>query len=111
MKILTITLSCMAVALACAALSGLVKPGTGVATFDAQRVRGQFIHQLALHKASQKLVNTSSVSFKRKLQEVLDAYAHEKRVVILDGKQVLSSGKDVTEEIIPRLARAMRGQS
>ncbi len=111
MKILTFTMSCMAVALACAALLGLMKSGTSVATFDVQRVRGQFIHQLALHKASQELVNTSSVSFKRKLQDVLDAYAHEKRVVILDGKHVLSSGKDVTEDIIPRLSRAMRGQS
>ena len=111
MKLFTITMSCLASALLIAAFIYLVKPGTGVATFDMQRVKGQFIHQLALHNASRDVVNTSSTAFKQKLQQVLDTYAREKQIVILNSQQVLSSGKDVTEDIIPRLANAMRGSS
>ena len=111
MKLFIITVTCLASALLIVALLNLLKPVAGVATFDLQRVQGQFIHQLALHKASRELVNTSSASFKRKLQQVLDVYAREKQVAILDLKQVLASNKDVTEAIIPRLARAMRDPS
>lgn len=111
MKPFIITVTCLASALLIALLLNLLKPAVGIATFDLQRVQGQFIHQLALHNASRELVNTSSASFKRKLQQVLDIYAREKKVVILDLKQVLTSNKDVTEAIIPRLARAMRDQS
>lgn len=111
MKPIIMMLSCVASALLVVALLSLTKASGGIATFDLQRVQGQFIHQLALHNASRELVNTSSASFKRKLQQVLDVYAREKRVVILDLKQVLASHKDVTDQIIPRLARAMREQS
>lgn len=111
MKLLTTALSGLAIALLATVFFALQKPRESVVTFELQRVKGQFIHQLALHHANQQAVTTSSASFKQKLQHVLDDYAREKGVVILDGKQVLSSGKDITEEIIPRLARAMRGPS
>lgn len=106
-----LTLSGLASAFLIVVLFSLQKPRESVATFDLQRVKGQFIHQLALHHADQHAVTSSSALFKQKLQHVLDDYAREKRVVILDGGQVLSSGKDVTDAIIPRLARAMRGPS
>lgn len=111
MKPLIVALSFIGCGVLIVGAWGALKPAASVATFDMQRVQGQFIHQLALHQASREVVNTSSASFKRKLQQVLDSYAHEKEVVILDGRQVLSSGRDVTDSIIKRLAAAMRGQS
>lgn len=111
MKLSLITFGCLVSTLLIGTIFYLVKPEMRVATFDMQRVKGQFIHQLALHNASREVVNTSSTAFKQKLQQVLDVYAREKRLVILDVQQVLSSGKDITDELIPRLAHAMRGQS
>ena len=111
MKPFTILMGCMASLLLMVMFLNLLKPSVSVVTFDMRRVKGQFIHQLALHNASQNLVHTSSASFKRKLQAVLDAYAHERQTIILDSSFVLSSGQDVTDVITPRLVSAMRGQS
>ncbi len=88
-----------------------MKPSSNVVTIDLNHIKGQFIHQLALHHASNESVKRSSEAFNRKLKDVLDAYAQSHHVVIFDSAHVLSSGQDITTSIIPLLAAAMRGKS
>ncbi len=88
-----------------------MKPSSNVATIDLNHIKGQFIHQLALHHASNESVKRSSETFNHKLNGVLDAYAKSHHVVIFDSAHVLSSNRDITTSIIPLLANAMRGQS
>lgn len=97
------------------ALMGLalvwLKPSSNVVTIDLNHIKGQFIHQLALHHASNESVKKSSETFNRKLKGVLDVYAKSHHVIILDSVHVLSSSRDITESIVPLLAAAMRGAS
>lgn len=88
-----------------------MKPSSNVVTIDLNHIKGQFIHQLALHHASNENVKRSSETFNRKLKGVLDAYAKSHHVVILDSVHVLSSGRDITASVVPLLATAMRGAS
>lgn len=88
-----------------------MKPSSNVVTIDLNHIKGQFIHQLALHHASNESVKRSGEAFNRKLKGVLDAYAKSHHVIILDSIHVLSSGRDITESIVPLLAAAMRGES
>lgn len=88
-----------------------MKPSSNVVTIDLNHIKGQFIHQLALHHASNENVKRSSETFNRNLKGVLDAYATSHQVVILDNVHVLSSGRDITASIVPLLAAAMRGTS
>ena len=88
-----------------------IKPSSNVVTLDLNHIKGQFIHQLALHHASNENVKSSIETFNRKLKGVLDAYAKNHHVVIFDSVHVLSSGRDITDSIIPLLAKAMRGAS
>ena len=89
----------------------LRKPADVIVTFDMKRVRGQFIHQLARHHATDEMVKTSSANFNRTLQGVLDAYATSHHVVILEQTTRLAGGEDATDALIPLIARAMRGHS
>lgn len=89
----------------------LLKPAPSVVTFDFTRTKGQFIHQLALKKASNELVLKASNTFNRQLKIVLEGYAKTHRVVILDNAQVISTGRDITDSIVPLLATAMRGNA
>lgn len=82
---------------------------TSMVTFDVKRIRGQFIHQLAMHHASDEVVQTSNVHFNQALQRALDRYAKNHHVVILPREEVLSGGKDVTDAIIPEVSSLMRG--
>lgn len=88
-----------------------ITPSSYVVTIDLNHIKGQFIHQLALHDASNENVKKSSETFNRNLKDVLDAYAKNHHVVILDSVHVLSSGRDITASIVPLLASAMRGSS
>jgi len=86
-----------------------IKSGSSIVTFDLVHVKGQFIRQLAIRHASDVDVKTSSVHFNRVLQTVLEAYSHKNHVVILERQQVLSGGQDVTDSLLPLIAKAMRG--
>ena len=86
-----------------------MKPSSNVVTIDLNHIKGQFIHQLALHHTSNANVKRSSETFNRNIKDVLDAYAKNHHVVILDSVHVLSSGRDITASIVPLLASAMRG--
>jgi hypothetical protein len=86
-----------------------INPSSRVVIIDLNYIKGQFIHQLALHHASNENVKKSNEIFNRKLKSVLDAYAKSHHVVIIDNNYVISSGQDITESIVPLLAAAMRG--
>ena len=88
-----------------------MKPSSNVVTINLDHIKGQFIHQLALHHTSNENVKRSSETFNRNLKDVLDAYTKNHHVVILDSVHVLSSGRDITTSIIPLLATAIRGSS
>ena len=80
-----------------------------VVTFDFKRVRGQFIRQLAEHQINNKDVRAKSQLFHQKIQGVLETYAKQKHVMILERQQVLAGGKDITDALIPLIATSMRG--
>ncbi len=88
-----------------------MKPSSNLVTVDLNHIKGQFIHQLAIHHASNENVKKASETFNRHLKNVLDAYAKSHHVVILDSAHVLSSDRDVTDSIISLLAKAMRAPS
>ena len=85
--------------------------GMSLVTFDEKRVKGQFIHQLALHHASNEVVKSANVHFNQVLQVALKTYARQHHVVIMAREEVLAGGVDVTDLIIPLVSRAMRGVS
>lgn len=58
-------------------------------TFDKKRVTGQFIHQLALHHASNEVVKASNLHFNHALQDALKTYARQHHVVIMAREEVI----------------------
>ena len=86
-----------------------LKPSTALVTCDVQRMKGQLIHQLALHHATPALVQASKAAFQQKLKGVLEAFGAREHVVIVSREAVLAGGRDVTDAIIHDLAVAMRG--
>lgn len=92
-------------------LGGFLKPATKVVTFDVHRVRYVFIQQLAEHKLLDLDVKAKSSLFNQSLKKVLSTYASEQKVMIFERESVLAGGEDVTDRLIPRIAKAMRGTS
>ena len=111
MKYLSIALGVLGLLVVVLMLVMLRKPSDVIVTFDMKRVRGQFIHQLARHHATDAMVTASSAHLSQTLQGVLDAYAASHQVVILEQTTRLAGGEDATDALIPLIARAMRGQA
>lgn len=82
-----------------------------VVCFDMQKIQGQFIRQLASHKATDAQVAHATLQFKTILKKVLTNYSSKYGVVVLDSKFLIAGGNDVTEVIAKELATAMRAQS
>jgi len=82
-----------------------------VVCFDMQKIQGQFIRQLAVHKATDAQVTQATLQFKSILQKTLTTYSKKHGVLILDSKFLLAGGVDVTELVAKELAVAMRKSS
>lgn len=79
-----------------------------VVTFDMVMVKSLLIRQLAEHAVSNEKAVLASTVFKRHLNEVLAEYAHKHHVLIAEKASVLQGAKDITAEVLPRLAQLMR---
>ncbi len=88
-----------------------IGPSTPVLTFDKERLLSQFIRQLAEVKATELEVEKASKRFHAKLNNVLLNTAQQKKAIILNHKDVLAGGVDITEEVRVKLSHAMRGAS
>lgn len=82
-----------------------------VVSFDARKINGQFIRQLALHKATEDQVVRASLQFKTLLGKTVKSYSQKHHVVILDSTVLVAGGHDVTDAIAKELANAMRATS
>lgn len=82
-----------------------------VVCFDLQKIQGQFIRQLAVHKATDVQVARATLQFKSFLQKTLTSYSKKHGVVIVDSKFLLAGSDDVTEIVAKELAAAMRRPS
>lgn len=74
---------------------------------DIARIKGQFIEQLARHAASEETVSKASARFNKKLHRVLEDYATDTHVLIIDRPFILSGAVDVTQDIMSLLSKAM----
>ena len=97
-------LSCL---LAACAFTGWVRSSPKVVSVDLARIKGQFIAQCARHAASSEQVATASTRFNRALKLVLNQYATQEQVVIIERQYVLLGAQDATDELIVLLASAM----
>jgi conjugal transfer pilin signal peptidase TrbI len=86
-----------------------LKTQNPIALLNSAALQGQFIRQLAEHKASKAQVAQATQHFNQSLKQVLGQYAQTHRVVILSQKNVLVGGKEITSEITKELSRVMRG--
>lgn len=88
-----------------------MRPAAVVVRCDVTHIKGQFIHQLALHNVPNETVKSANISFQRALKDTLERYARTHHVVILSSDKVLAGGHDITETIMLQLAKAMRRHS
>ncbi|WP_131783639.1 TrbI F-type domain-containing protein [Legionella gresilensis] len=79
--------------------------------FDKNATEGQFIRQLAEREATEKQVEIATHRFKASLNLVLTQFAKRHRVVILDQRNTLAGGEDVTRAIVNELSEFMRKKS
>jgi type-F conjugative transfer system protein TrbI len=79
-----------------------------IVSFDKQKIKAQFIRQLAQHKASKSQALKASAHFKASLEQSLNQYSLKHQVVIIDKPGILAGTKDVTEIISEELAALMR---
>ncbi|HHT0594809.1 TPA: TrbI F-type domain-containing protein [Legionella anisa] len=84
---------------------------TKVVLFDTEAIQGQLIRQLAEHQANDEQVSHTTRQFKNKLQKLLTQYAKQHHAMILDQREVLAGGDDITDEIANKLSQAMRKDS
>lgn len=110
-RIHTACLSSISILIVCSLVWTWIGYKSTVVLFDIQKIQGQFIQQLALHKASDAQVANASIQFKTVLQKTLRAYSQKQNVIILEKKMVLAGGYDVTNEVADQLAQAMRASS
>lgn len=80
-----------------------------VVTFDATRVRGLFIRQLANQPLTEAQIKKVSLRYKQQLEKTLSTYSANHQVVIVDSKQVLAGGVDVTDRLMQELSLSMKG--
>ncbi|RUR14093.1 TrbI F-type domain-containing protein [Legionella sp. km772] len=111
MKSIPLLKSLSAALLVVAGLFYWMTPKTQIAFFDKEAVQGQFIRQLAEIKATESQVEQSTRRFNEVLNKVLVATAKQKKAVILNKKDVLVGGIDITDEIRLNLSQAMRNKS
>ncbi|RUR24252.1 TrbI F-type domain-containing protein [Legionella qingyii] len=86
----------------------LVSPKIQVVFFDTEAIQAQLIRQLAEHQASDEQVSHTTRQFKNKLQKLLTQYAQQHHVMILNQREILAGGEDITDEIANKLGQAMR---
>ncbi|MFT4058935.1 MAG: TrbI F-type domain-containing protein [Legionella sp.] len=90
-------------------LGSLWSPRTEIVLFDSHRVHAQLIRQLALHQASDVQIAKTSQKLKKMLPQIINEYALNHHVLIIEKQHVLSGGVDVTSQLINELSQAMRG--
>jgi type-F conjugative transfer system protein TrbI len=88
-----------------------VKQEPNIALFDAEKLRGQLIYQLAEIKATEAQVAVAARKFNAVLPILLREYAKRHRVVIVERRSVLAGGGDITEAIARELSDVMRRAS
>ena len=111
MKSIVLSSSLSAASCVIAGLLYWMTPQSEIAFFDKEAVQGQFIRQLAEIKATESQVEQSTRRFNEVLNKVLVATAKQKKAVILNKKDVLVGGIDITDEIRLNLSQAMRNKS
>ncbi|HHS8465256.1 TPA: TrbI F-type domain-containing protein [Legionella pneumophila] len=111
MKSIPLLKSLSAALLVVAGLFYWMTSKTQIAFFDKEAVQGQFIRQLAEIKATESQVEQSTRRFNEVLNKVLVSTAKQKKAVILNKKDVLVGGIDITDEIRLSLSQAMRDKS
>jgi len=104
--VLGLILSCLIVAQLIAFQAYQAK--YSVASFDKQRLQGQFINQLALRRLPDEQVAKTSLRFKTLLQKTLDDYSKAHHLILVDRQLTLAGGLDVTEAISRKLKQAIR---
>lgn len=108
MRLIPCVVALMVVALSLVATFYVNSSQQSIVFFDKEVVQGQFIRQLAELKASESQVEQSTKTFNATLNKVLVATAKQKKAVILNKKEVLAGGVDVTDEVLLNVGRAMR---
>lgn len=87
------------------------EPKLSVVSFDEAAIKAQLIAQLAQKKLSDEQIGLISQKFKERLSKVLNNYASQKQVVIVNASLVVAGGKDITKTIAKELSQAMREAS
>ena len=80
-----------------------------VVVMNNEDLMQQFVRQLSMHTLSDNELKEKTERFTLTLKQVLSDYANTHHVLILDQKNVLSGGENVTLVIADRVAKQMRG--
>lgn len=82
-----------------------------VVCFDKQKMQGQWIRQLAQHKASIWQTSQLTQQFKVALEKTLKDYSEKEQVMIIECAPVLAGANEITEQIAEHIAEVMRTTS
>lgn len=79
-----------------------------VVTFKPEKLYQPFVLQLSHLNLSDPLIEKKTQEFRQNLNLSLTEYAKKHQVVILDKKQVLAGGKDISDEILNRMLKRVQ---
>jgi conjugal transfer pilin signal peptidase TrbI len=79
-----------------------------VVFFDKEATQGQLIRQLAERRATNEQVAQVIHRFNDALNHALARYGRRHHAIILDKKNVLAGGEDITPEIVNELSDVLR---
>lgn len=97
--------------LALVILKSLLFSSSPVGLVDVNRIKGQFIRNLAEHKLSSTKARAATILFNKSLKRSLQEYAKAHHMVLVKKDAILeadSKTKDVTEAVMKEIAKNMR---
>jgi len=95
-------------------LKSMLFSSSSVGVVDINRIKGQFIRNLADHKLSTTKARRASTLFNKALKQSLEEYASAHDLVLVKKDGVLHAShttKDVTETVMREVANNMRKMS
>jgi len=95
-------------------LKSLLFSSSSVGQVDVNRIKGQFIRNLAEHKLSKTKAQAATILFNKALRLSLQEYASAHHLVLVKKGAILEAGsktKDVTEVLMKEVDNNMRKMS
>jgi type-F conjugative transfer system protein TrbI len=91
--------------------TSLAQENPSVVTFNQEVINRQFVNQLSQYNVSDEMIRVKTDAFKKALDEALRDYAAKHHALVMQQKNVMAGGQDVTDAILQLIAARMKASS